>query len=174
VPERGAPDGGDTILAIFGPRESIGTMAALERRPYPADAIAVTDVDVLTIPAESVLEAMRVHAPVVAAVNASLVEHTRALQMKIRIMTAGAVPRRLATLVVHLVERFGDEMEGGAIFVPVVLSRGELARTVGATLETTIRTTSRWKRQGLVETTAEGFVVHDLEALHALAAGSPG
>jgi hypothetical protein len=43
---------------------------------------------------------------------------------------------------------------------------------VGATLETTIRTTSRWKKQGMVETLPDGFVVRDLEALHALAAGA--
>lgn len=42
-------------------------------------------------------------------VNRSLVAHSAALRQKIRIMTAGPVERRLAALLLHLAERFGDE-----------------------------------------------------------------
>jgi CRP-like cAMP-binding protein len=167
-----AADGG-AIIAIFGPRESIGDVAAVRQAPYPAGALALTQqVDVLMVPAGSVVEAMRSHAAVAAAVNSSLVEHTHALQEKIRIMTAGAVPRRLATLVLHLADRFGDEIDDGSILVPVALSRSELARIVGATVETTIRAMSRWRKQGLLQTTPQGFLVRDLEALRAIAVGS--
>jgi CRP-like cAMP-binding protein len=170
IVRRGA-DGSDTIVAIFGPRESIGDMAALEQGPYPADAIALTqEVEVLAVPASSVLEAMRSSPEIAAAVNVSLIEHTRALQEKIRIVTAGSVPKRLATLILHLVGRFGDDLEDGSISVPVALSRGELARIVGATVETTIRTMSLWSKQGLVLTTPQGFVVHDVNALRTIAA----
>ncbi len=170
---RHAADGSDTILAIFGPRESIGDMAALHQAPYPADAIPLTqEVEVLVIPASLVIDAMRSHPEVATAVNASLVEHTQALQEKIRIMTAGAIPKRLATLFLHLVGRFGDELEDGSVLVPVALSRGELARVVGATVETTIRTMSRWGKQGLVETTPTGFVIRDAKALRRIAEGS--
>jgi CRP-like cAMP-binding protein len=167
------PDGGGAIIAIFGPRESIGDVAAVKQAPYPAGALALTQqVDVLMVPAGPVVEAMRSHTDVAAAVNSSLVEHTQALQEKIRIMTAGAVPRRLATLVLHLADRFGDELDDGSILVPVALSRNELARIVGATVETTIRAMSRWRKQGLVQTTAQGFLVRDLEVLRAIAAGA--
>jgi CRP-like cAMP-binding protein len=170
---RPGPDGEGAIIAIFGPRESIGDVAAVRQAPYPASALALTQqVDVLSVPAGAVVEAMHLHAAVAAAVNASLVEHTSALQEKIRIMTAGAVPRRLATLVLHLADRFGDEVDEGAILVPVALSRGELARIVGATVETTIRAMSRWRKLGLVQTTAHGFLVRDLERLRAIAAGT--
>lgn len=172
---RRAADGSDTIVAIFGPRESIGDTAALEQGPYPADAIALTrEVEILTIPAPAVLEAVRSRPEVAAAVNASLIDHTRALQDKIRIMTAGAVPKRLATLLLHLIDRFGDEMNDGSVVVPVALSRSELARIIGATVETTIRAMSRWGKQGIVQTTPSGFVVRDVAALRALAANASG
>jgi CRP-like cAMP-binding protein len=161
------------IIAIFGPRESIGDVAALRRGPYPAGALALTQqVEILMVPAASVIEAMHSHAAVAAAVNASLVEHTRALQEKIRIMTAGAVPRRLATLVLHLADRFGDEVDDGSVLVPVALSRSELARIVGATVETIIRALSRWRKRGLLQTTPQGFLVRDVEALRVIAAGT--
>jgi CRP-like cAMP-binding protein len=175
---RHGANGSGAIIAIFGPRESIGDVAAVQQAPYPAGALALTQqVDVLMVPADPVIEAMHSHPEVTAAVNASLVEHTRALQEKIRIMTAGAVPRRLATLVLHLADRFGDELDDGSILVPVALSRGELARIVGATVETTIRAMSRWRKQGLLQTTPQGFLVRDLEALRVLTTGtdeSPG
>lgn len=169
IVRRGA-DGSSSILAIFGPRESIGDAAALGGGAYPADAFALGDVEVLLVPAPLVIEAMRSRPEVALAVNGALLDHTRALHDKIRIMTAGSVPKRLATLLLHLVERFGDEAEDGATRVPVSLSRAELARLVGATVETTIRTMSRWQKDGLVTTTVGGFVVPDVSALTALTA----
>jgi len=66
-------------------------------------------------------------------------------------------------------------MEDGSIVVPVALSRRELARIVGATVETVIRTMSRWGREGIVETTSSGFVVRDPAALRAvISSTSPG
>ncbi len=166
---RRSPGGSESILAIFGPRESIGDVAALGRTPYPADAVALTDaVEVLVIPADPVREAVKSTPEVAAAMNASLIEHTRALQDKIRIMTAGSVPKRLATLLLHLLDRFGDFREDGAAFIPVSLSRAQVARLIGARVETTIRAMSRWQKAGLVTTSSEGFTIRDPRALAAL------
>jgi CRP-like cAMP-binding protein len=52
----------------------------------------------------------------------------------------------------ELGERFGDEMEDGSTLIPLRLTRAELAALVGTTVETTIRTLSRWSREGLVTT----------------------
>jgi CRP/FNR family transcriptional regulator len=166
------PDGTESIIAIFGPRESIGDMAALATKPYPADAVAITDaVEILRVDAATVRDATATHPALAAALNASLIQHSQALQDKIRIMAAGTVPKRLATLLLHLAARFGDEMEDGTTRIPIALSRAECARLVGATVETTIRTFSKWQKEALVATTGEGFVLDDLERLRAIVAG---
>lgn len=168
---RAVPDGTEAIVALFGPRESIGDIAVLRSKPYPADAIAVSDsVEVLRIDAQVVQAAMASHPSLLTAMNASLIEHTQALQEKIRIMSAGTVPKRLATLLLHLASRFGDELHDGTTFIPLVLSRTECARLIGATVETTIRTFSRWQRDALVETTPEGFALRDPKKLEQLTA----
>jgi CRP-like cAMP-binding protein len=167
--ERRGSDGTRDILAIFGPRESIGDAAALSASCYPAEALALGEVEVVRVPAAPVVGAMQREPEVAVALNRALLEHTRALREKIAIMTAGAVPRRLATVLLHLADRFGDERSDGVIAVPVVLSRAGLARLVGATLETTIRTMSRWQKAGLVKTTSEGFVLMRIETLEELA-----
>ncbi|MCC6527974.1 MAG: Crp/Fnr family transcriptional regulator [Polyangiaceae bacterium] len=161
----------EAIIALFGPHESVGTAAALECTKYPADAVVASETaEVLWVDSEAVLQA-RQDPAVGAALSSALLEHTHALQEKIRIMTAGSVPRRLAVLFQHLCERFGDELEGGVTFVPVVLSRIELSHMVGARVETTIRTLSRWRKLGMIETTKTGFEVRDLDSLRAVASG---
>jgi CRP-like cAMP-binding protein len=165
---RSGPDGAETILALFGPRESVGDVAVLGGKTYPADAIALTEAELLRVDAATVRAAFNANPSLLAAMNASLIEHAQALQEKIRIMSAGKVDKRLATLLLHLATRFGDEHDDGTLFVPLHLSRAECARLVGATVETTIRTFSRWQKEGLVETKPEGFVLRDLDALTAI------
>jgi len=95
----------------------------------------------------------------------SLVAHGRVLHEKIRIMSAGSVERRLATLLRHLLERFGDEMEDGSTVIQISLSRAELACLVGATIETTIRIMSRWNKEGVVSTEEDCFLVRSPQRL---------
>ena len=162
---RAAADGSETILALFGPRESIGDVAVLGGKPYPADAITLTDVEILRVEAKTVRSAFAANPALLGAMNASLIEHVQALQEKIVIMSAGKIDKRLATLLLHIASRFGDEQGDGTTFVPIHLSRVECARLIGATIETTIRTFSKWQKTGLVETTPEGFALRDIDGL---------
>lgn len=163
---RRAPDGSEIIVALFGPRESIGDAAVLGASPYPADALVSSDAAVVVrIPAPAVLGAMRDHSDRGAAMIRALAAHNRALQDKILISGCGTVPKRLAALLLTLAERFGEEMPGGGAFLPIALSRGELARFVHATLETVSRAMSAWARQGLVATREDGFHIADVAKL---------
>jgi len=162
---RSTADGGETILALFGPRESVGDVAVVGAMPYPADAIALTDVELIRVDAATVRGAFSANPSLLSAINMSLIEHTHALQEKIQIMTAGKIDKRLATLLLHLASRFGDDNGDGTTFVPIRISRSECARLIGATIETTIRTFSRWQRAALVETTEEGFALRDVAVL---------
>lgn len=153
-------------LGIFGPRETIGLSAMLERSSYPADAIAASDAEIVRVPGALVLDAMERDNGLARSINRALLDHTRALQAKIAMLTAGEVSARLETLLAHLAERFGDVDDTGATFVPLVLSRGDLARLVGARAETVIRVMSAWQKAGSLETTAEGFRIAHGAALH--------
>ena len=167
------PDGSEAILGLFGPREAVGLVAVLQQRPYPATAIALTDrVTVVCIRAPEMLEAMA-HEPALAlSLNGALVSQAQILRTKIDVMSAGAVSQRLASLLASLAERFGDELDDGTTFLPVVLSRGELSSLVGARVETTIRVLSAWRKQDLVSTTRDGFSIRDLRRLQAVRDGA--
>lgn len=155
------PSGDAALIGVFGPHECIGIAASLEATAYPADCQALTpDVEVLRINGPTVLAAMRTQVSLANALNAALLEHTKALRAKINIMSAGTVSERLLMLFDHLAERFGDEREDSSTVIPVVLSRTALAWLVGARVETVIRAMTRWQREGWIETNREGFIIY--------------
>jgi len=165
-------DATETILGLFGPKEAVGLIAALQRRPYPATAIALSErVEVLCVRSADVAEAMGRDPALAMAINQALMYQAKILHEKIDVMSAGSVPQRLASLLLTMAERFGDELEDGTTVVPVALSRGELSSLIGARVETTIRMLSRWQKQRWVVTTREGFLLHDTGALRSIQHG---
>jgi CRP-like cAMP-binding protein len=168
--ERRMPSGEPAIVGVFGPRESVGDSAALAGAPYPAAAVAASErVEVLRVPRDAVVHAMQRDPGLANAVQMALLEHTRALTAKIDIVSAGSVPARLATLLLHLGERFGDETEEGTLTIPVSLSRVAMSRLVSARVETVIRAFSAWNKSGMVQTTDAGFQIRHPEELREVA-----
>jgi CRP/FNR family transcriptional regulator len=88
-----------------------------------------------------------------------------ALNRRMADMT-GAVERRIARLFSTLAERMGQKTADG-VFVPIALSRQEIADLVGTTVETAIRILSRWQKEGIVDTEKKGFRIRNPEALGA-------
>jgi CRP/FNR family transcriptional regulator len=93
-----------------------------------------------------------------------IVELTR----RIPEVAGGRVETRFAHLFLKLADRLGQP-RGEARFVPMALTRQELADLTGTTPETCIRVMSRWGKEGLVTTERDGFLVHDRAALERLA-----
>jgi CRP/FNR family transcriptional regulator len=82
-------------------------------------------------------------------------------------LTGGRVEGRLARFFLKLAENMGRD-SGHGIFIPLALSRQELADMIGTTIETSIRIMSRWGKDGIVLTEKDGFVIADRSALEAL------
>jgi CRP/FNR family transcriptional regulator len=55
------------------------------------------------------------------------------------------------------------------MFIPLALSRQELADMIGTTIETAIRVMSRWARENLIQTEKDGFLIQDRVALENIA-----
>lgn len=165
---------GDVILGVFGPRDAIGLIAVLQRCPYPADSMALTEhAEAISLSASHLLGAMAEEPMLALAAGRALSYHACVLQLKIDVMTAGQVAQRIASLLLNLTERFGDELEDASWVLPVALNRTELSCLVGARVETTIRVLSGWQKRGLVTTHEDGFVIHDRAALASAAFGEP-
>jgi len=80
----------------------------------------------------------------------------------------GPVEARLASTLLRLGGQLGIS-DGRGIFIPVRLTRGELAEFIGCRAETTTRLMTKWKRDGVVDTKREGIVIQKLDALRKIA-----
>lgn len=163
---KAAPDR-DLIIEILGPGEPVGTVAVFERRPFPASAIALEPSGIVSIPERQFFELIEKRPEITRRLLAGLTLRLMALNRRLADMT-GSVEYRLARLFTTLAERIGQKREG-SVFVPLPLSRQEIADLVGTTIETAIRIMSRWQKEGVVETDKKGFRIPDPQALSKIA-----
>lgn len=163
----------DLVLGLAGPGESVGDAAAIDGSSHDADACALTEsVVVARLPRDGVVAALEGCGVASIALARSLGQAAAVANRRLALFTASA-EERLATTLMELGERFGDEMEDGTTLIPLRLTRAELAALVGTTVETTIRTLSRWSREGLVSTADGGLMLLDADALARRSAAQP-
>ena len=164
---RGTPDGRIVILEIFGPGDPVGAVAVYEGLPYPATAVALEPSTCLCIPRTEFFGLLERRPSLVRGLLVALTHRLVTLTSRLAERTGGRVETRFARLFLKLADDIGQPRPEG-IFIPMALSRQELADLLGTTVETAIRIMSRWGKSGIVSTEKGGFVVADLEALEAL------
>jgi len=173
--QRMTADGEAVLVALFGPGDTLCVVPALQHMVLPADAIAITQtVDVLRIAAAPVLSAADRHPEIAAVLNRALLQHTSSLRSKIDIVSAGTVPRRVAALLLHLAERFGHPIAGGAIQVDPALTREQIGQLVNARTETVIRIMSRWSKADWIEGTSASLRIMRIDMLERIVHGIAG
>jgi CRP-like cAMP-binding protein len=162
------PSGKEVILEIMGPGDPLGAVVAYEDRPYPATAVALEDVEALLLPRSELFSMLEQHPSVVRGFLSGMARRIVELTQRIPEVAGGRVETRFALLFLKLGENLG-QAEGGVIFIPLPLSRQDLADLTGTTLETSIRVMSRWGKEGVVSTAPDGFRIADRELLGRLA-----
>ena len=153
----------DLILEILGPGEPVGAVAAFERRPFPATAIAMESSSLLSIPEREFFQLLETRPEMTRSLLGGLTMRLMMLNKRLADMT-GSVEVRAARLFLTLSERMGMP-RGEQTFIPLPLSRQELADLLGTTLETTIRLMSRWQKENVVLTERDGFVIAQADQL---------
>jgi len=83
----------------------------------------------------------------------------------------GSAESRAARLFLTLADRVGIP-RGDGVFIPLPLSRQEVADLIGTTLETAIRLMSRWQKDEFVLTEKTGFLIPAADRLQELATTS--
>jgi len=164
---KSTPRGTDVILEIFGPGDPVGAVAVYESRPYPASAIALEPTECLLIPSRAFFALLETYPTMVRGLLVGLTHRLVELTNRLAELSAGGrVEGRLARFFLKLAHDIGQRRIDGT-FIPLVLSRQELADMIGTTIETSIRIMSRWSKDGVVRTEKDGFVVADHAALEA-------
>jgi CRP/FNR family transcriptional regulator len=164
---RQSPSGKDAILHLFGPGDVLGAVALYENRPYPASAAAVEDATCLMIPRRSMFALLEESPSLVRGLLGSLTARLVELTDRLAQLMGANVETRIARLFDRLADQIGRPSDSG-VFIPLPLSRQELADLTGTTIETCIRLMSRWNKDGIVLTEKDGFRVVNRAAIKEL------
>ena len=152
------PDGKASTTCVMAPGELFCCLPAMDRRPYPADAVAADNSVVVRIPMPAFHQAMgespgfRQEAICLFCDRLRQVEGAGCMMLE-------PVERRLARVLLTLSKKFG---------ATIPLTRLELAELAGTTNETVIRTLSRFRRDGLIRSTRGHTTLLQPEKLQAL------
>jgi CRP/FNR family transcriptional regulator len=163
------PSGKDVILEVFGPGDPLGAVAAYMDRPFPAGAVALEDTTCVIIPRASFFRLLETQPSLVRGLLLGLTTRLVELTNRLAELTGGRIEPRFARLFLKLASEMGRAERGGT-FIPLPLSRQELADMTGTTIETCIRIMSRWNKDDVVRTEKDGFIVLDRVELEKIAA----
>ena len=168
---RAMPNGRQVVLAIFGQGQLFGTVDAIGRQASSGSLIALTtDVSCLELERPALFRLLEQHTDLAMNLLVALTPHFSECKNCIVELACLRIESRLARLLMKLGTSAGYEKDG-AIFVPIALSRQDLADMTGTTVETCIRIMSRWGKDEIVETLDDGFAIHDRVRLSRLSAG---
>jgi CRP-like cAMP-binding protein len=162
------PAGKDVILEVFGIGDPVGALAVYDGRPFPASAAALEDTACVVISRSVFFGLLEEHPSLVRGLLVGLTQRLVELTNRLTELSGARVEPRLARLFLKLAGE-GGRQERGGIFVPLALSRQDLADMTGTTIETAIRIMSRWGKQAIVRTEKDGFVVVNRHALESTA-----
>jgi CRP-like cAMP-binding protein len=160
--------GTDVILEIFGPGDPVGAVAVYESRAYPASGIALEPTTCLLLPRQAFFALLESHPTLVRGLLVGLTHRLVELTTRLTELTGGRVEARLARFLLKLANDMGQRRADG-IFIPLALSRQELADMIGTTIETSIRIMSRWGKEDVLRTEKNGFLIVDRDALESVA-----
>ncbi|HLB45426.1 MAG TPA: Crp/Fnr family transcriptional regulator [Anaerolineales bacterium] len=156
-------DGREVILEMISPGEVFGG-AVLFLPQHPATAKAMEDSETISFSSDSYTHFLSVHPQVTLKIIRLLGARLHSM-MGLQILAGERVERRMAHIILKLANRVG-RTEPDGILITIPLSRQDLADMAGTTLETAIRTMSRFRSQGIIETRRGGYLmIADVEML---------
>ncbi|MFN8586385.1 MAG: Crp/Fnr family transcriptional regulator [Candidatus Eisenbacteria bacterium] len=160
---------GDVLLELFGAGEAVGAVAVFNRMAYPASAFALEPCTVLCVPAAEYFALVERNPALSHSLIRDLTRLNLSFSRRLEEMRGQKVEVRIAHFFLSLAERMGRDVPEGTE-IALTLTRQEIAETVGTTVETAIRTLSRWNREGVVFTEDGRFLVPSCDALRRIVA----
>ncbi|NNE11112.1 MAG: Crp/Fnr family transcriptional regulator [Ilumatobacter sp.] len=170
-----AINGSETLLDVLGAGEVLGELSAIDGEPRSATAVALTPVELVSIPVGRFLEFLQANPTSMGSLLAVTVRRLRlANRRQLEYSTADALGRVCARLD-ELVDRYGnvddpDATEGDGVRIDLPITQTELAQWCGLSREAVVKALRKLRNLGWI-TTADGVVtVEDRRALRQRAA----
>jgi len=148
-----------STTCVMTPGEPFCCLPALDRKPYPVDAIAAADSIVVRIPTSAFHELLQQNPSFLQDSLCLFCDRLRDVEHK-SCMIYDTVERRLAQALLTLSKKFGPT---------IPLTKQELAELASTTVETTIRVLSQLKKQGILRSSRGSTTIAKSDQLKHLA-----
>ncbi len=139
-----APNGGEAVVHVFAKGQSFGEAVAFRGHSYPVSAEAVTACEVMRIPSNALLEAMRRDPEIAVSVLASTFTHLHTLVSQLEQLKAQTGPQRVAEFLLELCEQ-----ENGSCVVTLPYDKFLIAGRLGMKPESLSRSFAKLKTVGV-------------------------
>ncbi len=165
---RPTASGQDVLLEILAPGEFFGSLSTSNMAEYADTAQAQTACCILGIGARDFESVLKRYPAVALQVLRIVAGRLQDAQETIRQLSANSVESRVASALLKLAEKLGEETKAGTL-IQTPLSRQDLAEMTGTTTETVSRVLSHFRKAGLVASGRRWIALTDRNRLETLA-----
>ena len=155
--------GKDIILEMMSPGDIFGGVAVLDKKPFPASAQAMESTTVIRISRQNLLKIMEDYPTLKLDIVKYFSNKLRDAHEMLKNIATERVERRIASLLLKLSEKVGAD-DGNYRKIDIPLTRQEISEMVGTTVETCIRTMSRFQKNGVIKS-SDGRILIKVELL---------
>lgn len=163
--------GTETITDILVPGELFGAMGVLGEPYHLQTASALVGSCTLRIGQDDFRAVLTEYPQVSLQVLDDVATRLARAQSDIGGQSTDSVPQRVATVLLRLADKLGEDRGVDGMMLEVPLSRSDLAGLARSTPESVSRVMSRWKKDGIIDSGRRWTALHDRSRLEAEAAG---
>jgi len=160
-------EGKEIILEIISPDVMFGGVAVIRGFPYPASAVAMEESAAYRISRGDLMRLLDRFPNLMHCIAMQLGDRMRESHDTLKNIALERVEARIASLLLKLADKTGIKKKDG-IIIDMRLTKQDVADMVGTTVETSIRTFSKLKKQGVVEESEGRIIIRDRAALESL------
>ncbi|GIJ48977.1 Crp/Fnr family transcriptional regulator [Virgisporangium aliadipatigenens] len=150
--------GEEAILALRGPGDVLGEMAAIDDGPRSATVIALVAVRAIVVSGERFVECLAQHPPVALSLLRHISANLRESDSRRLEFVSASSSGRIAALLLKLAREHGRR-HGDAIVIQLPLTQRELALTAATSREVVARTLRTLRERDIVRTERQRIVV---------------
>ena len=160
-------EGKEIILELISPTDIFGGVAVLRNFPYPANAVAMEETEVIKISRKNLMRLVDRFPNLMYCIALQLGDRMKSSYDSLKNIALERVEARIAALLLKLAGKVGKETRDG-LLIDMRLTKQDVADMVGTTVETSIRTFSKFKKQGLLSDKDGKIVIKDQDGLEEL------
>ncbi|QWR77937.1 Crp/Fnr family transcriptional regulator [Candidatus Magnetomonas plexicatena] len=153
-------DGKELILEIVQDGELFGALAVFRGFPYPANAIAMENAKVVRILRKNLFRILDRFPILMFKITSIIGDRMKNSHETLKNIALERVESRIASLLIKLSDKSPTPGQ-----IDIKLTKQDIAEMVGTTVETSIRTLSKFKKEGLITDKKGLHVITDKEGL---------